>query len=135
MLVDTDILIDYLRGQVDAVAFLEKHIAEISISAVSVAELFQGVREGRERTDLATMLSALVVLPLTEETAELAGLFRRDHRGSLGCGLADCMIAATAARHGLELITLNVKHFQMLPQVTTPYRKDGSGKGSVVDGK
>ncbi|HEY5893867.1 MAG TPA: type II toxin-antitoxin system VapC family toxin [Chthoniobacterales bacterium] len=89
-------LIDYLRGYPDAVTYLEHHVDEVSISAVSVAELFQGVREGQDRINLATMISALVVLPLTEEIAEIAGLYRRDHRASLGCGLADCMIAATA---------------------------------------
>jgi predicted nucleic acid-binding protein len=123
MLVDTDILIDYLRGHPEAGSFLESRIDEVSISAVSVAELYQGVREGRERTLLARMVSALTVLPLTTEIAERAGLFRRDFRATTGCGLADCLIAATAARHGLELATLNGRHFRMLERVVTPYLK------------
>ena len=123
MLVDTDILIDYLRGHPEAGAFLESRFEEVSISAVSVAELYQGVREGRERTLLARMVSVLTVLPLTTEIAERAGLFRRDYRATMGCGLADCLIAATAARHGLELATLNGKHFTMLDHVVTPYSK------------
>ena len=122
-LVDTDVLIDYLRGHPKAVEYLEANVNEVAISAVSVAELFQGVREGQERQKLSTTLSALVVLPLTEEIAEVAGLYRRDFRVSTGCGLADCMIAATAAHHGLELVTLNGKHFTMLERVTTPYLK------------
>ena len=123
MLVDTDVLIDYLRGHPEAGSFLESRIDEVSISAVSVAELYQGVREGRERTLLARMVSALTVLPLTTDIAERAGLFRRDYRATTGCGLADCVIAATAARHGLELATLNGKHFRMLERVLTPYLK------------
>jgi len=123
MLFDTDVLIDYLRGYTPAVRYLEAHLDEVSISCVSVAELFQGVRDGQERTKLSKMISALVVLPLTEEIAELAGLYRRDYRASLGCGLADCMIAATAARHELELVTLNARHFKMLAHTTTPYIK------------
>jgi len=123
MLVDTDILIDYLRDQPDAVSFLEANVDEVSISAVSVAELYQGVREGRERTKLSRMISALVVLPLTGEIAETAGLYRRDYRNQTGCGLADCMIAATASEHGLDLATLNGKHFRMLRNVITPYLK------------
>jgi predicted nucleic acid-binding protein len=123
MLVDTDILIDYLRGHPEAGSFLESRLDEVSISAVSVAELYQGVREGRERTLLARMVSALTVLPLTTEIAERAGLFRRDFRATTGCGLADCLIAATAARHGLELATLNGRHFRMLERVVTPYLK------------
>lgn len=123
MLIDTDVLIDYLRGHTEAVEFLEANVEEAAISSVTVAELYQGVREGSERLKLATMLSALKVLPLTEEIAEGAGLLRREHRNSAGCGLADCMIAATATHHGLEIVTLNEKHFGMLDEVIVPYRK------------
>lgn len=126
MLVDTDILIDYLRDYSSAVSFLENNVDDLAISAVSVAELYQGVREGHERTKLSRMISALIVLPLTEEIAETAGLYRRDYRDRIGCGLADCMIAATASEHHMELATLNGKHFKMLKNVITPYVKDVS---------
>jgi len=123
MLIDTDILIDYLRGHPSAISFIEQNIDDLVISAVSVAELYQGVREGYERTKLSRMISALTVLPLTQEIAKTAGLFRRDYRDSIGCGLADCMIAATASEHHLALATLNDKHFRMLSSVTKPYIK------------
>ena len=123
MLLDTDVLIDYLRGQHEAVVFLEREVDQLMVSAVTVAELFQGVREGRERVQLSTTLSAFATLPLTDEIAELAGLMRRDYRDTLGCGLADCMIAATALHHELRLATLNAKHFGMLKDVIVPYRK------------
>lgn len=123
MLVDTDILIDYLRGRIQAITFLERNIDRLHISAVTVAELYQGVREGDERAKLAMTLSALTVLPLTEEIAASAGLLRRDNRAAMGCGLADCLIAATASRHGLTLVTLNAKHFGMLDDVVVPYQK------------
>ena len=123
MLVDTDIWIDYLRGNPQAQEWIERHVANLFISAVSVAELYQGVRDGKEKSRLAKTLSATTVLPLTEEIAEMAGLYRRDFRPSTGCGLADCMIAATAAYHGLEMATLNARHFKMIESVVTPYEK------------
>ncbi len=123
MLVDTDVLIDFLRGRAEAIEFLEQNLDHLHISSVTVAELYQGVRESQERTKLTTTLSALTVLPLTEEIAEVAGLFRRDYRTLMGCGLADCMIAATASQHHLALVTLNAKHFGMLQDVVVPYRK------------
>lgn len=123
MLIDTDILIDYLRGHPSAVSFMEQNIDNLVVSAVSVAELYQGVREGQERKKLSRMISALAVVPLTQEIAETAGLFRRDYRDRIGCGLADCMIAATASEHHLELATLNEKHFRMLKTVIKPYDK------------
>ncbi len=123
MLVDSDVLIDFLRGHPKAIEFLELHEDDLHISAVTVAELYQGVRDGREKTKLAQTLSATTILPLTEEIAETASLFRRDYRASTGCGLADCMIAATASHHDMELASLNAKHFTMLSKVIVPYRK------------
>jgi len=122
-LFDTDILIDYLRDCPEAILFVEENISDACISAMNVAELYQGVREGKERIQLSKTLSAFTVLPITEEIAEKAGLFSRDYRNSHGCGLADCLIAATADSHGLLLETLNDKHYPMLKSVHVPYKK------------
>ena len=116
-------MIDFLRGVGVAVNFLEQHVDDLHVSVITVADLYQGVREGKERTTLSMTLSALTVLPVTEEIAELAGLMRRDFRTSLGCGLADCIIAATSSQHQLPLATLNEKHFKMLERVVVPYWK------------
>ncbi|MFT5466709.1 MAG: putative nucleic acid-binding protein [Verrucomicrobiales bacterium] len=124
MLVDTDVLIDFLRGNEKAVDFLIEHSADLFASAVTVAELYQGVRDGEEKIKLATTLSSIEILPVTTEIAELAGIFRRDNRARIGCGLADCMIAATATHHQLSLATLNAKHFSMIDNVVTPYAKE-----------
>lgn len=122
-LIDTDVLIDYLRGYPDAVRFIESSIPESCISVMNIAELYQGARNGGEQARLGKMISAFTALPITSEIAELAGVFSRDYRPSHGCGLADCLIAATADLHGLTLATLNAKHFPMLRNVETPYRK------------
>ena len=122
-LIDTDVLIDYLRGHPAAISVVEERIGESLLSALTVAELYQGVREGKERLKLARTLSAFSILPVTQEIAERGGLFSRDFRKSHGCGLADCLIAATADSHGLTLLTLNVKHYPMLDDVEAPYAK------------
>jgi len=53
LLLDTDVLIDYLRGIPLAVSYLEGCTEVLLISVITVAELFAGVREGRERTTLS----------------------------------------------------------------------------------
>lgn len=125
-LVDTDVLIDYLRDRDDAANTLEPRIAECYLSVMTVAELYQGVRDGKERHRLAQTLSSFTLLTITAEIAEKAGLWSREFRKSHGCGLADCLIAATADAHGLMLMTLNGKHYPMLDTVETPYRKGSS---------
>ena len=123
-LIDTDILIDYLRGYNQAIGFIEENHAEAHVSAINIAELYQGVRAGVEQVKLGKTLSSLTCLPITQEIAELAGLFSRNFRASHGCGLADCLVAATAQIHDLTLATLNSKHFPMLKKITVPYTKN-----------
>src|ERR1700722_11939301 len=122
-LIDTDVLIDYLKGHSDAVSFIEENLSEAFLSVLTVAELYQGVRDGKERIKLARTLSEFSVLPVTQDIAERGGLFSRDFRKSHRSGLADCLIAATADSHGLSLITLNVKHYPMFEGLEAPYHK------------
>jgi len=130
LLIDTDVLVDYLRGQDDSASFLEARSETLLVSAITVAELFAGVREGQERTALNTFLSAFEVVPVTAPIAQRGGLLRRDFGKSHGAGLADALIAATAQETGARLVTLNAKHFPMVPDHLVPYTKGTGGKGS-----
>ncbi|HEX8360165.1 MAG TPA: type II toxin-antitoxin system VapC family toxin [Longimicrobium sp.] len=123
LLVDTDVVVDYLRGVPLAVDYLEGATETLLISAVTVAELFAGVREGKERTALGAFLAAFDIVTLDRACAERGGLFRRDYGKSHNTGLADALIAATAESQNARLVTLNVKHFPMLTDVLVPYRK------------
>lgn len=125
MLVDTDVLIDFLRGRPEARDFIAGLPPDAAISAITVAELFVGVREGTERTTLGAMVSTFRVLPLDATIAEQGGLLRRDFGKSHGVGLNDALIGATALAHGMPLATLNIKHYPMLQsrQLIQPYLK------------
>jgi predicted nucleic acid-binding protein len=77
---DTDVLIDYLRGNPAAVDAVELRIDTAYLSTMTVAEIYQGVRES-ERTAVTRAMSALTLLPISAEIAEMGGLFRRDYKG------------------------------------------------------
>jgi len=77
IVVDTDVLIDSLRDQPQAVAFLEGTEQPLATSAITVAEVYAGVRDGEERQRLDTFVAAFEVLPLDHQPAERAGLWRR----------------------------------------------------------
>ena len=91
------------------------------LSVISVAELFAGVKGDEEEKSLNQLLQAFVILPLTEKTARLGGLYRKDYRPSHGTGLADALIAATANENGAGLVTFNRRHFPMVSGITVPY--------------
>ncbi|MEI6416479.1 MAG: type II toxin-antitoxin system VapC family toxin, partial [Verrucomicrobiota bacterium] len=123
-LIDTDILIDYLRDHASAVTSIENNLNDLYLSVMNVAELYQGVRNDKERKNLASMLSIFTILPITLEIATQGGTYSSKYRASHGSGLADCLIAATVDLHGLTLRTLNVKHYPMLQEVEVPYKKN-----------
>jgi predicted nucleic acid-binding protein len=125
LLFDTDVLIDYLRDVPLAMEFL-RQADTVLVSAVSVGELFAGVREGEERIRLDALLQEVDIVPLDRQAAEHGGLFQRQFGRSHNVGLPDALIAASSELHGARLVTLNRKHFPMLPDVLVPYRK-GTG--------
>jgi predicted nucleic acid-binding protein len=123
LLIDTDVLTDYLRGYAAAVSYVEAQQERLLISVVTVAELDAGVREGEERSRLERFLRAFDIIPLDQRLAVQGGLYRRDYSKSHNVGLADALIAATATQWQVPLVTLNRKHFPMLQDVIVPYYK------------
>jgi len=76
-LVDTDVFIDFLRGRSEAVEFVRSKFPRIHISAITVGELYSGIREGTERRTLESALNACHVIDVSMNIAIMAGLFRR----------------------------------------------------------
>lgn len=122
-LVDTSVLIDYLRGHQPAALLLERErtAAPLHASEMTRLEILAGMRSAeRRRTGL--LLSTLVWHPVDTLIAEEAGALGRtwlpSHHSIDG---ADLAIAATAIRVGARLLTRNVKHFPMFADLTAPY--------------
>jgi predicted nucleic acid-binding protein len=78
------------------------------------------MQEGEESRRLAQFLGAFEIIPLDAEIARQGGLYRRDY--GHGVGLADARIAAAAALHQAQLVTLKARHFPML-EVEVAYIK------------
>ena len=123
LLVDTDVLIEYLRGREKATEYLEGLVSDLSISVISVDELFAGVKGDRKEPALQQFLLAFSMLPITESAARTGSFYRREYRPSHGTGLADALIAAAAEEFGLALVTFNRRHFPMVSEVVVPYER------------
>lgn len=116
-LLDTCILIDYFRGNENAVQFLGNLDNPPYISSLTVAELYAGVREGKERTQLDNLMQYLPVIPLDSKTAA----YRRQYGKSHGVGIVDALLAASAELNNVTLVTRNLKHFPMIDNIYCPY--------------
>ena len=118
---DTSVVIDILRGHGPALAYA-RTLGELPrCSEITRVEVMRGVRSS-ERRMTERMFGSIVWLDVNEAIARRAGdlgrMWRRSHQG---IATADLIVAGTAAEHGLDLVTLNVKHFPMVPGLTTPY--------------
>jgi predicted nucleic acid-binding protein len=123
-LLDSDILIDFLRGHPEAWSLLDslRMLGEVPlVSTVSVAEILAGARHGEEEAT-EQLLSVLEKIPVSESIARSAGRFLWLYRRSHGIELGDALVAATALAAGATLITRNVKHYPMpRVEVVRPY--------------
>ena len=123
ILLDTDVLVDFLRGQSKAVAFINARSDRIVLSSIVVAELYAGVRGDAEQEALEDFISLFRVVPVNAEIAKAGGLYRREYGKSHGVGLSDAILAATAEAESADSKTLNVRHYPMLQGLTPAYTK------------
>jgi len=121
VLVDTDVLIEFLRGQARAVAFMEEFSSRIILSPIVIAELYAGVKGENELAVLNNFISFFQTAPLDAEIARAGGLYKRDYGKSHGVGLADALLAASAEKVNAQLKTLNVKHYPMIKGLKPAY--------------
>ncbi len=101
LLVDTDVLVDHLRGS----RRFEPAQDEIHYSVITRAELFAG--DQAQQDAVRTLLGPFRERPVDRAIAELGGAISR----SAGITLPDALIAATALSASLTVITRNAKHF------------------------
>lgn len=122
-LIDTSVLVDYLRGHQRAADLLEREraAAPLHASEMTRLEILAGMRPNEEEGTRSLLLT-LVWHPVDSEVAEEAGALGRrwlpTHRAIDG---ADLAIAATAIRTGARLLTRNVRHFPMFANLRAPY--------------
>ena len=101
LLIDTDALVDHLRGA----AVLRPGTHRVHYSVITRAELYAGT----SATALVDkVLAPFREVPVDRAVAERAGRVRRES----GARLPDALIAATAIEHGLGLVTRNKRDFQ-----------------------
>ncbi|MCS7103299.1 MAG: type II toxin-antitoxin system VapC family toxin [Candidatus Korarchaeum sp.] len=112
---DSDVLVDFLRGRNAAVGLVEKLLKEgvcLATTAVNVFELAWGAYKVGRINDIEELVEVLVVLNLTGKEAMRAGE-EIAYLSSLGLmiDIRDLLIGIIARENGYALLTGNTKHF------------------------
>jgi hypothetical protein len=115
MVIDTDVLIWYMRGNEKAYQLIENS-NNFFISVITYMELVQGLRNKKELTQLRKALHAwkTQILYVSEEISAKAMFYAEQHFLSHSMQLADALIGATAIAYGLPVITGNDKHYKVM---------------------
>lgn len=122
-LLDSDILVEYLRNQPQAIDYIDSLEGELLTSVITVAELIAGARNQTERKSIELFLSAMIVIAIDYAIARQGGLYRQQYKQSHGTGLDDALIAATAEQTGAVLVSFNQRHFPMITNLLVPYER------------
>lgn len=124
VIIDTDIIIDHLRGIENAKEYLKKIENGKIIGAISViteAELAAGesMNDILVQIKVKRLLNIFEKVQVTSEIALRAGELKRKYR----CRLMDALIAATSLELNSRLVTRNIKHYDkiMYLQIMKPW--------------
>ena len=118
MIIDTDVLIWYMKGNEKAHKAIEN--SEIFfISVVTYMELVQGMRNKNELNSLRKALHVWnsKILYISEEISIKAMFFVEQHYLTHSIQLADALIGATAIAYGLPILTGNERHYKILKDI------------------
>lgn len=116
-LLDTNFCIHFIRGRAWARSALARvQVMDVAISAVTVGELHEGAHRSdhprKELEKVEAFLRPVDIIPLGREEAMEWGLIEaRLRKEGNPIEAEDGMIAATAHKHGLTLVTGNSRHF------------------------
>jgi predicted nucleic acid-binding protein len=116
MLFDTDVLIWVLRGNDRAVRAVDRD-ADRAVSVVTCMELFQGARDAKELKSIRRFLRYFETAPLRENIGHRASIYMEEYALKSGLGVADALIAATAAENKMKLCSGNAKHYRAISEL------------------
>ncbi|MGI8643496.1 MAG: type II toxin-antitoxin system VapC family toxin [Thermomicrobiales bacterium] len=122
-LIDTDVVINYLYGQPDAVgllANLRRH--GLGVSVLTYMEVVEGLGDGHRtrvvRRGFKQFMRRTRVYVVSRHIAERTAMIRRDLRRRnmpIDHRALDLIIAATAIEHGIPLVTRNTRDYADIP--------------------
>nr|MDO8079474.1 type II toxin-antitoxin system VapC family toxin [Candidatus Freyarchaeota archaeon] len=127
IMLDTDVLIDYLKRKPQPVAVeifngIEKRYYEAYVSAITVFEVYHGARLSpnpeKAMSVANNLFNDLIILSFNEQTAiDASEIYVQLEKKGLALEIRDVFIGAQARVKRLLLITKNIKHFERIAEL------------------
>ena len=114
ILLDTNILIEILKGDQATVEKVQNLTHKTAISSISVMELYYGALNKAELLKLEQFVSLFEIVHLNEaistQAVKLVKTYAKSHR----LDIPDSIIVSTALVHRCPLFTYNLKDFRYI---------------------
>ena len=117
-LLDTCLLIDYLRGEPSIYdIFIQDKNVKLTMSTVTMMELMIGALNKREASYIQKAFKSIEILYIDENISKMAEDLIIKYSKSHNLQIDDALIAATAIKMDMELITYNLSDFRYIPNI------------------
>ena len=118
ILCDTNIFISAFNGRQDAIDQLNKiGLEQIALSAITVMELYQGMGNKNELTQMKKRIKYYDVVQIDSAIPTTAIELSETSRLSHGLQIPDALIAATSIVYQIPLHTYNLKDFNFIAEI------------------
>ena len=123
ILIDTDVLINLLRGDVDTENLIQNIKSnKLFTTDINVFELYHGVQRSKNKENdlnaLEILLSSLMTISTDKASMIIASRIIADlEKNGKTVDLADLFIAAICVSGSFSLLTKNKKHFEKIKEL------------------
>ncbi|CAA6803824.1 MAG: Unknown protein [uncultured Campylobacterales bacterium] len=114
---DTNILIEILKGNSPIVKRVENFNETIVISSISAMELYYGAINKVELKKLEKFIALFKIIHIDTEISVLAKTLIIKYAKSHNLNIPDSLIASSVSKHNSKLFTLNTKDFKYIENV------------------
>ena len=114
VVLDTNILIEILKGNQKIISKLEHLDITYCISSITAMELFYGALNKQELLKLKKFITLFEVIQLNEKISIISTDLIFKYSKSHNLAIADSLIASTCISENISLYTLNLKDFKFI---------------------
>ena len=118
IVLDTNILIEILKGNQAILQHLEEGNFLYSISCITVMELYYGAFNKAELFSLKKFIALFEVIEIDKNISNISTELIFEYSKSHNLTIPDSLIASTAINKGRKLYTLNLKDFKYIDGLT-----------------
>jgi predicted nucleic acid-binding protein len=114
VLLDTNILIEILKGNQKTIEKVQSLDVKLCISSITVMELYYGAMNKAELTKLEKFASLFTIIELNESISKKATQLVKNYAKSHTLDIPDSLIASTSLHINSKLFTYNTKDFKYI---------------------